>query len=94
MSYETPWKVIGFEKFVSEAGDDCVRLHCIRPGVPGREGNIFEGTEVKSIFYKTKYVKHDPQLFQLIIATPGRYDGTVGQIVVLGYDGPQPAPQQ
>lgn len=90
--YETPWKVIGFEEFVSDAGDECVRLHCIRPGVPGREGNIFEGTEVKSHFYKKKYVSHKPVLFQLIIAVEGRYPGSIGQIIVVGYDGPQPAP--
>lgn len=90
MSYETPWKVIGFEKFVSDAGDHCVRLHCIRPGVPGREGNVFEGTEVKAFFYKEKYCKHDPQLFQLIIPIDGRYPGCLDRVMVVGYDGPQP----
>lgn len=86
---ETPWKVIGFEKFVSEAGDDCTRLYCVRPLVLSREENTGEGFEVQRLFYKDKYVKYSPVLNQLIIATEGRYPGSIGQIFVVGFDGPK-----
>lgn len=82
---ETPWKVVGYESFVSEAGDECVRLYLIRP-LALREGNTGEGLEAQRMFYKPKYVKYQPQLNHLIIATPGRYPGSVGQIFVVGMD--------
>lgn len=86
---ETPWKVIGFECFVSEAGDECVRLYVVRP-LSLREGNTGEGFETQRLFYKPKYVKYSPQVNHLIIATEGRYPGSVGQIFVVGSDTPAP----
>lgn len=86
---ETPWKLIGFEKFTSEAGDPCVRLYVVRPLVLSREGNTGEGFEVQRLFYKEKYVKYSPRCNDLIIATEGRYPGSIGQIFVVGYDGPK-----
>ena len=81
----TPWKVFGYEKFVSENGENCVRLYVARPlSVP--EGNTGEGTETQRLFYKEKYVKYQPKVGHLIIATPGRYAGTIGEIYVVGDD--------
>ena len=90
---ETPWRVIGFEKFVSEAGDECVRLFCVRPLVLGREGNIGEGFETDRKFYKPKYVNYGPNRGDHIIATEGRYPGSIGQIFVVGHDAPQQVQQ-
>lgn len=82
---ETPWKVVGFEKFVSENGENCVRLYVARPLVL-REGNTGEGLETQRLFYKPKYVKYDPVCGHMIIATEGRYPGSIGQIFVVGND--------
>ena len=83
---ETPWRVIGFEKFTSEAGDECVRLFCVRPLVLGREENTGEGFETDRKFFKPKYVKYSPVIGDHIIATEGRYPGSIGQIFVVGHD--------
>lgn len=85
---ETPWKVIGFEKWTSERGDVCVRLYVVRPLVLA-DGSAGEGFETQRLFYKPQYVKYDPQINHLIIATEGRYAGSVGQIFVVGADGPR-----
>ena len=84
---ETPWKVVGFEKFVSESGDDCVRLYCARP-LSLREGNTGEGLQVHTHFYKPKYARfnYEPCCCDMIIVTEGRYPGSVGQIFVVGRD--------
>lgn len=82
---ETPWKVVGFEKFESEQGEECVRLYVARPlFVP--EGNTGEGLETQRLFYKPKYVKYEPVIGHMIIATAGRYPGSIGQIFVVGTD--------
>lgn len=82
---ETPWKVIGFEKWKSEKGEDCVRLYCVRPLVLP-DGSVGEGFEVQRHFYKPQYVKYEPVINHLIIVTEGRYSGSVGQIFVVGTD--------
>ena len=56
---ETPWKVVGFEKFVSEKGDACIRLYVARPLVVP-EGNTGEGLETHRLFYKPEYVDYNP----------------------------------
>ena len=82
---ETPWKVVGFEKWLSEKGEDCVRLYVVRPlNVP--DGSTGEGFETQRLFYKPQYVNYDPVINHLIIATEGRYPGSVGQIFVIGTD--------
>ena len=81
--YETPWKVVGYEKFVSEKGAECVRLYVARPlSVP--EGNTGDGLEVNRVFYKPEYVKYDPVIGHMIICQEGRYG--VSQIIVVGTD--------
>lgn len=80
---ETPWKVVGFEKFVSEKGEDCVRLYVARPLVTV-EGHVGEGVETNRLFYKPQYVKYEPQVNHMIIAVEGRYG--IGQIFVVGVD--------
>lgn len=85
---ETPWKVIGFEKFTSAKDEACVRLYVVRPlSLP--EGNTGEGFETHRLFYKPEYVKYDPKINDLIIAIAGRYPGSVGQIFVVGTDNPR-----
>lgn len=82
---ETPWKVVGFVKFVSEKGDDCVRLYVARP-LNVAEGHTGSGLETNRLFYKPEYVNYEPQEGHMIIAMPGRYPGSVGQIFVVGVD--------
>lgn len=81
--YETPWKVVGFEKFVSEKGAECVRLYVARPLVLA-EGSTGDGLEVNRIFYKPEYVKYEPTIGHMIIIQEGRYG--VSQIFVVGKD--------
>lgn len=80
---ETPWKVIGFEKFESEKGEECVRLYVVRPLI-APEGHTGEGFETNRLFYKPQYVTYEPKCGHLIIAVDGRYG--VAQIFVIGED--------
>lgn len=82
---ETPWKVIGFENWTSEKGEPCVRLYVARP-LHLAEGAEGKGFETQRLFYKPQYVKYEPQINHLIIATEGRYPGSIGQIFVVGSD--------
>lgn len=84
---ETPWKVVGYEKFKSEKGEDCTRLYVARPLVCP-EGNIGDGLETQRLFFKPEYVKYEPVIGHMIIATAGRYPGSIGQIFVVGMDKP------
>ena len=78
---ETPWKVVGFEKWVSEKGEECVRLYVVRRlNLP--EGSTGQGTETQRLFYKPQYVKYDPVVGHIIIPVEGRYG--ISQIVVIG----------
>lgn len=80
---ETPWKVVGFEKFVSEKGTECVRLYVARPlSLP--EDHSGDGLEVNRLFYKPEYVRYEPKCGHMIIATEGRYG--INQIYVVGDD--------
>lgn len=80
---ETPWKVIGFEKFKSEKGEDCVRLYVVRP-LNLVDGHAGEGFETNRLFYKPQYVKYEPQVNHMIIAIDGRYG--LSQIIVIGQE--------
>lgn len=86
--YETPWKVVGFEKFVTETGDDCVRLYLARPlSVP--EGNTGEGLEVQRKFWKLRYAKfkYEPRCCDMVIVIDNpRYPGSVDNVIVVGRD--------
>ena len=79
----TPWKVIGFEKFQNDNGEECVRLYVVRPLVLA-DGHTGEGFEVNRLYYKPKYVQYEPVLNHLIVDVPGRYG--IGQIIVMGTD--------
>ena len=80
---ETPWKVVGFEKFVSEKGEECVRLYVARPLILP-EGSSGDGLETNRLFYKPQYVKYEPEIGHMIIAVDGRYG--ISQIFVVGTD--------
>lgn len=80
-----PWKVFGFEKFVNENGEECVRLYVARP-LDLEEGHTGAGFETQRLFYKTKYVKYEPVLNHLIAPVNGRYG--IAEIFVVGTDNP------
>lgn len=80
---ETPWKVVGFEKFTSEKGAACVRLYVARPLILP-DGSTGEGLETNRLFYKPEYVKYEPAIGHMIIAQEGRYG--IAQIYVVGTD--------
>ena len=82
---ETPWKVVGFEKFKSEKGEDCTRLYVARPLILP-DDNEGDGLETQRLFFKPQYVKYEPVIGHMIIATAGRYPGSIGQIFVVGTD--------
>lgn len=82
---ETPWKIVGFEKFKSEKGEDCTRLYVARPLVLP-EGNVGDGLETQRLFFKPQYINYEPVIGHMIIATAGRYPGSIGQIFVVGTD--------
>ena len=92
---DTPWKVVGFEKFLSEKGAECVRLYVARPLIlpddstgEGLESNrLFytgEGLETNRLFYKPEYVQYTPVIGHMIIAQDGRYG--ISRIFVVGTD--------
>lgn len=80
---ETPWKVVGFENWVSEKGENCVRLYVMRRLNPP-EGSSGAGAETQRLFYKPEYVSYDPQIGDYIIPMEGRYG--ISKIVVIGRD--------
>ena len=80
---ETPWKVVGFEKFKNERDEECVRLYVERL-LNCEEGHTGDGLEVSRYFFKTEYVKYEPKINHIVIITAGRYAGTIGQVFVLG----------
>lgn len=80
---DTPWKVVGFEKFLNDRDEECVRLYVARPLVL-EDGHVGDGLEVNRFFYKPQYVKYEPQCGHMIITVDGRYG--IAQIYVVGTD--------
>ena len=82
---DTPWKVVGFEFFKSERGDDCVRLHLARPMVVP-EGSTGEGLEARMEFYKPMYMKepYTPVIGHMVFVLKNRYG--VERVLVVGVD--------
>ena len=78
---ETPWKVTGYEKWMNEKGEECVRLYVARSLVP-EEGHSGEGLETNRLFYKAQYVKYEPVVGHRIIAMEGRFG--ISNIYVIG----------
>lgn len=79
----TPWKVFGFEKWINDNEEECVRLYCSRP-LALEERHTGEGVETQRFYFKTKYVKYEPALNHMIIPVEGRYG--LSQIMVVGID--------
>ena len=77
------WKIVGFELFESEAGDECVRLYLTRPPVE-LPGHVCAGVEAQREFYKVKYLEkpYSPALGDLIVPIKGRYG--INNILVVG----------
>ena len=80
---DTPWKVVGFERFLSEKGAECVRLYVARPLILP-DGSTGEGLETNRLFYKPEYVQYTPVIGHMIIAQEGRYG--ISRIFVVGTD--------
>ena len=80
---DTPWRVVGFEKFLSEKGAECVRLYVARPLILP-DGSTGEGLETNRLFYKPEYVQYTPVIGHMIIAQEGRYG--ISRIFVVGTD--------
>lgn len=76
-----PWKVVGFEKWTNDSGEDCVRLYVARDFNPENGA----GLETQRLYYKTKYVQYEPVIGHMIIAQDGRY-GVQNIVVVGGYE--------
>lgn len=69
---EYPWNVIGWE-MVPKKNDETkfnVRLYVERPLDASVNG---EGTEAQRLYYNPEYVKYEPHIGDMIIATEGRY---------------------
>ena len=80
---ETPWKIVGFMKWLNENGDECVRLFLQRvfnPS-PDQEG---AGFEVERKYYRSKYVPYPPVIGDIIVAIDGKYG--VDRIIVIGHE--------
>ena len=81
--FETPWRVVGFEKWQSERNEECVRIYVER-ALPLEEGHTGSGKETKSFYYKPLYVKYEPVIGHIVIPVDGRYG--LMQIMVVGQE--------
>lgn len=75
------WKVIGYENFVNDNGEECVRVFVIRR-YAAPEGRTGAGVESGVLYYKKKYVNYVPQINDLVADVRGRFG--IDQILVLG----------
>ena len=77
------WKIVGYELFDNETGDECVRLYLTRP-LNELPGHACEGIETQREFYKPKYLEkpYTPALGDLIVPIKVRYG--VYNILVVG----------
>ena len=81
--FETPWRVVGFEKWQNERDEVCVRLYVVR-ALSLAEGHTGSGAETKSFYFKPLYVKYEPVIGHHIIPVDGRYG--LMQVMVVGQD--------
>lgn len=79
---EYPWKVVGFEKTVSEKGTVGYRLYIETELQPSAEG---EGVVTGRVWFNPEHVKYEPALNQkIIIITDDRNRNIVSRIIVVG----------
>lgn len=79
---EYPWKVVGWEKTVSEKGTEGCRLYLEQPISGDADG---EGVACGRVWFNPEHVKYVPQLgHQIIIITDDRNRNIVNRIIVVG----------
>ena len=79
---EYPWKVVGWEKTISEKGTEGCRLYLEQPISGGSDG---EGVACGRVWFNPENVKYTPQLgHQIIIITDDRNRNIVNRIIVVG----------
>ena len=79
---EYPWKVVGWEKTVSEKGTEGCRLYLEQPIFGDADG---EGVACGRVWFNPEHVKYTPQLgHQIIIITDDRNRNIVNRIIVVG----------
>lgn len=78
---EYPWKVVGFEKTVSEKGTEGCRLYIESKMPPGTDG---EGVVTGRVWFNPEFVKYEPKLDEMIIIiTDDRNRNIVNRIIVV-----------
>lgn len=79
---EYPWKVVGYEKTISEKGTAGCRLYIETNLPPGADG---EGVVTGRVWFNPEHVKYDPVIGQqIIIITDDRNRNIVTRIIVVG----------
>lgn len=79
---EYPWKVVGWEKTLSEKGTAGCRLYIETQLPPSAEG---EGVVTGRVWFNPEHVKFEPQIgHQVIIITDERNRNIVNRIIVVG----------
>ena len=78
---EFPWKVVGWEKTLSEKGTEGCRLYVQQPLPEGADG---EGVACGRVWFNPEHVKYLPVLNQQIIfITDERNKNIVNRIIVV-----------
>lgn len=78
---EYPWKVVGWEKTLSESGTEGCRLYVQQPLQEGIDG---EGVACGRVWFNTEKVIYLPQLGQnIIFVTDERNRNIVNRIIVV-----------
>lgn len=78
---EYPWKVVGWEKTVSDSGTEGCRLYVEQQLQVGADG---EGVACGRVWFNTEKVQYLPQLGQMIIfVTDERNRNIVNRIIVV-----------
>ena len=79
---EYPWKVVGWEKTISESGTEGCRLYVEQQLQEDADG---EGVACGRVWFNTERVQYLPQLGQSIIfITDERNRNIVNRIIVVG----------
>ena len=82
MIMEFPWKVVGWERTLSEKGTEGCRLYIETKLQPGADG---EGVVTGRVWFNPEHVKYVPELGQsIIIVTDERNRNIVNRIIVVG----------
>lgn len=79
---ETPWKVVGWEKTLSEKGTEGCRLYLEQPIISEMQ---HDGMATQRVWFNPERVPYPPKLgHQIIIITDERNSNIVNRIIVVG----------